>query len=204
MDRSTGKMRQPDPSQVDAVDALVVVDVQNAFVTGPDAVPEYARLLSRIEVLLASARSVGAPVIFLQNDGRPGAADEPVQPGWALYFSPDAHEKVVRKGKDSGFDGTDLDDILRAFGVRRIAICGLLSEMCVAATACAALERGYGVLLPHDAHATYDVPAGPGSERVPAMMAARAAEWSLGDEIRICASASEVRFALRDETSPVG
>lgn len=66
--------------------------------------------------------------------------------------------------------------------------------MCVAATARAALELGYGVLLPHDAHATYNVPAGPGSEEVPAAMAARAAEWSLGDEIVICVSSREVNF----------
>lgn len=68
--------------------------------------------------------------------------------------------------------------------------------MCVAATARAALELGYEVLLPHDAHATYNVPAGPGSEEVPAAMAARTAEWSLGDEIVICASSHEVNFIV--------
>jgi nicotinamidase-related amidase len=117
----------------------------------------------------------------------------------ALYFSPRSHETVVRKARDDGFDGTDLDGILTALGVRNIAICGVLSEMCVAATAREAMRLGYGVLLPHDAHATYDVPAGPGSESVPAAMAARAAEWSLGDEIRICASADEVRFVVRND-----
>lgn len=76
--------------------------------------------------------------------------------------------------------------------IKSLAICGVLSEMCVAATARAALELGYAVLVPHDAHATYDVPAGPGSNGVPAAMAARAAEWSLGDEIRICASVNEL------------
>jgi nicotinamidase-related amidase len=190
-------MQRQSPSEVEAVDALIVVDVQNAFVTGPDAVPAHARLISMVDVLLDQARSTGTPVIFLQNDGQPGAADEPFQPGWALYFSPRSDETVVRKRKDNGFDGTKLDQILAGLGLRSIAICGLLSEMCVAATARAALERGYGVLLPHDAHATYDVPAGPGSEGVPAVMAARAAEWSLGDEIRICASAWDVRFVGR-------
>jgi nicotinamidase-related amidase len=190
-------MQRQSPSQVEAVDALIVVDVQNAFVTGPDAVPAHARLISMVDVLLDQARSTGTPVIFLQNDGQPGAADEPFQPEWALYFSPRSDETVVRKRKDNGFDGTKLDQILAGLGLRSIAICGLLSEMCVAATARAALERGYGVLLPHDAHATYDVPAGPGSEGVPAVMAARAAEWSLGDEIRICASAWDVRFVGR-------
>ncbi|HEX8044518.1 isochorismatase family protein [Rhizobium sp.] len=191
-------MDEMQASQVEAVDGLIVVDVQNAFVTGPDAVPEHARLVVMVEVLLVAARSTGAPIIFLQNDGPPGAVDEPSRPGWALYFSPQLHETVVRKERDDGFDGTDLDEILAALDVRSVAICGVLSEMCVAATARAAMRLGYGVLLPHDAHATYDVPAGPGSESVPAAMAARAAEWSLGDEIRICASAGEVRFVTRE------
>jgi nicotinamidase-related amidase len=179
-------------------DALLVVDVQNAFVQGSEAVPGYATLLSTVEALLDRARSAWAPVIFLQNDGPAGALDEPFQVGWKLYFPPQSGEVVIRKTSDDGFDDTDLDAILTALGVRDIAICGMLSEMCVAATARAALRRGYGVLLPHDAHATYDVPTGPGSQGVPAAMAARAAEWSLGDEVRICASARDVRFAERN------
>ncbi|MCZ3380257.1 isochorismatase family protein [Rhizobium sp. AG207R] len=178
-------------------DVLLVVDVQNAFVEGPSAVPGHATLKAMIELLLDKARSAWAPVIFLQNDGPPGALDEPFQPGWKLHFPPLSGEVVIRKTEDDGFDGTDLDAILTAFGAKHLVICGVLSDMCVAATARAALERGYGVLLPHDAHATYDVPAGPGSQGVPAAMAARAAEWSLGDEIRICASAREVRFKQR-------
>ena len=175
-------------------DALVVVDVQSGFVQGPQAVPGHELLLSTITALLTQARNAGVPVVFLQNDGPPNAVDAPFQAGWELHFPLLAGERVVRKVGDDGFEDTDLDSILKASGVRDLAICGLLSDMCVAATARAALERGYGVLLPHDAHATYDIPAGPGSEGVPAVMAARAAEWSLGDEVRICASALDVSF----------
>ncbi|ASW05159.1 isochorismatase [Rhizobium sp. 11515TR] len=178
-------------------DALLVVDVQNAFVHGPSAVPGHAMLRSAVEALLDRARSAWTPVIFLQSDGPAGALDEPFQPGWKLHFPPLSGEVVIRKTEDDGFEGTDLDSILTAFGVKNLVICGVLSEMCVAATARGALERGYGVLLPHDAHATYDVPPGPGSQGVPAAMAARAAEWSLGDEIGIFASAREVRFKER-------
>ncbi len=136
-------------------------------------------------------------MIFLQNDGPAGALDEPFQPGWKLHFPALSGEVVIRKTEDDGFDGTDLNAILTAFGVKNLVICGVLSEMCVAATARGALERGYGVLLPHDAHATYDVPAGPGSQGVPAALASRTVEWSLGDGIRICASAGEVQFKER-------
>ncbi|OLL76450.1 Isochorismatase [Pseudonocardia sp. Ae168_Ps1] len=51
------------------------------------------------------------------------------------------------------------------------------------------------MVLPHTAHATYDVPPGPGpSEGVPAFLAARAAEWSLGDAIEIVADPTAVHF----------
>lgn len=188
---------EPMPTQT-TVDALIVVDMQMAFVTGPDAVPGHATLLPAVETLIEAARSAGAPVIVLQNDGATGTVDEPHQPGWELYFAPQPGEPMVRKTTDDGFEGTGLQDILDGAGVRSLAIAGVLSEMCVAATARSAMDLGYVVLLPHDAHATYDVPAGPGSEMVPAAMAARAAEWSLGDELRVCASASEVTFAARN------
>jgi nicotinamidase-related amidase len=181
-------------------DALIVVDVQVAFVTGIEAVPQHARLLTAIETLIALARAAQVPVIFLQNDGAPGTADEPHQPGWDLHFPPLAGECVVRKTADDGFDGTSLHDLLAASAVQSVALCGVLSEMCVAATARAALLRGYAVILPHDGHATYDVPPGPGgSAKVPANMAARAAEWSLGDEITITASVTDVRFSRPPE-----
>ncbi|MDS7968333.1 isochorismatase family protein [Acinetobacter sp. V117_2] len=180
--------------QNNSVNALIVVDVQKAFVLGNEAVPAAEQLLSSINILLSKARLARAPVIFLQNDGALDTVDEPFQWGWELFFPPQQGEIVLRKVNDNGFDGTPLQQILNESRVQTFAICGVLSEMCVAATARAALELGYGVLLPHDAHATYNVPAGPGSEEVPAAMAARAAEWSLGDEVVICASSHEVNF----------
>lgn len=193
-------MEQSD-SVEEMADALIVVDVQAAFVSGTEAVPDHVRLLKAIETLIASARTAKAPVIFLQNDGEPGAVDEPHQPGWALHYSPLSGESVVRKTADDGFDGTPLQELLVASGVQTVALCGVLSEMCVAATARAAMQRGYDVILPHDGHATYDVPPGPGgSAKVPASMAARAAEWSLGDGIVIPASVADVRFSrLREK-----
>lgn len=175
--------------------ALLVVDVQKGFVQGPGAVPGHTALLAALQNLLDRARAAQAPVIFLQNDGPAGAVDEPNTTGWALYFVPHEGEHVVRKREDDGFIGTPLHSLLTAKGARHIAVCGVLSEMCVAATARSAMQRGYGVILPHDCHATYDVPSGPGgSPLVPAAFAARAAEWALGDEIRVVPSAADVVF----------
>jgi streptothricin hydrolase len=185
------------PHTVDAVDALVIVDAQKAFLSGDGAVPAKDDLVRSLGDLLRRAREAGALVVHLQNDGPPGAVDEPDQLGWELYFSPAASDRevVIRKTKDDGFDGTSLAEHLGRHEVRRIAVGGVMSEMCVAATARTALARGLGVVLPHDAHATYNIGAAPGiSDEVPAAIASRVAEWSLGDEIEVVARTTDVEF----------
>lgn len=178
------------------VDALVVVDMQTAFLRGEHAVPHARTVVDQVDLLLAAARAAGALVVHLRNDGPAGAPDEPGTPGWELLRTPADGESVVAKSVDDGFEeDTGLESLLRDAGVERIAICGLLSEMCVAATARGALDRDFAVVLAHRAHGTNDVPAGPGrSPAVPAALAARAAEWSLGDEIEIVACAGDVTF----------
>jgi nicotinamidase-related amidase len=90
---------------------------------------------------------------------------------------------VVTKARDDGFEGTDLDALLRSRGAVRPCVVGIQSEMCVAGTARGALARGYEVVLPRDGHTTYDVPADGAAPGVPAALVARVAEWSLGDEV---------------------
>ncbi|MEW2434015.1 isochorismatase family protein [Streptomyces caniferus] len=189
------------------VEALLLVDLQSAFVAGGEAVPDAARVLDRSRDLLARARAAGALVVHLQNDGAPGTVDEPHAPGWRLHlpvaFGP--RESVVRKTGDDGFDGTPLGALLADAGVGALTLCGVLSEMCVSATARTALARDFRVVLPHDAHATYDVPAAPGiGESVPAALASRAAEWALGDDAEIVARAAEVTFTAARPGSGTG
>ncbi|MFC7310427.1 isochorismatase family protein [Streptomyces monticola] len=181
----------------DAVEALIVVDIQSAFVTGDGAVPSAAPLLVRIEDLIGRARDSGALVVHLQNDGPDGAPDEAGTPGWELHFPVEQgpREVTYRKTEDDGFAETELGAFLEKHGVRSVAVCGVMSEMCVGATARTALARGYRVVLPHDAHGTYDIPAAPGiSDLVPAPMVSRVAEWALGDEVEIVAHAAAVTF----------
>ncbi|MEU2021017.1 isochorismatase family protein [Streptomyces sp. NPDC016469] len=184
------------------VQALIVVDVQKDGVAGPGAVPAAGVLLDRTAGLLARARRAGAVVVHLQNDGAPGAGDEPYTPGWALHLPVVAgpRESVIRKTRDDGFAGTPLGAVLTEAGVGALAVCGVMSEMCVQATARTALELGYRVVLPHDAHATHDVPAAPGiSPAVPAAVVSRVAAWAISADADVTAPASAVRF-----TAPPG
>ncbi|MCZ4119704.1 isochorismatase family protein [Streptomyces sp. H39-S7] len=179
------------------VESLIVVDLQSAFVSGEGAVPAAERLVERTTDLIARARKDGALIVHLQNDGADGAEDEPHTPGWELHHPIEAGpaEVVIRKPKDDGFDGTSLGVLLADAGVRALAVCGVMSEMCVQATARTALARGYRVVLPHDAHATQDIPAAPGiSEGIPAATVSRVAEWALGSGAEVIAHAADVTF----------
>ncbi|MEU2793272.1 isochorismatase family protein [Streptomyces sp. NPDC007100] len=184
-------------SGVRPAEALIVVDAQSAFFGGEEAVPHAAAVQERIEDLLDRARAAEALIVHLQNDGAPGMSDETGTKGWELHLPvvPGPREVVIRKTEDDGFHETPLGGLLTGSGVRSLVVCGVMSEMCVLATARAALEREYRVVLPHDAHGTYDIPPAPGeTEGVPAAMASRVAEWALGDEVEVIAYAKDVPF----------
>jgi nicotinamidase-related amidase len=174
------------------VSALLVIDAQMNLLDGPTAVPSAVEMTARVAALLAAARNAGALVVHLQNDGRPGARDEPGSPGWAIHpaVEPRSDEPLLRKRGDDGFEGTHLEALLRQAGVRRFAVVGLLSEMCVSATIRAAFARGFEVLLVRGAHATYDL------QEIPAEVVSRVAEHALGDHLELSDS-SAVAFVPR-------
>lgn len=138
--RSVSAMGNP------VADALIVVDLQCGLLTGPGAIPDADGVLAAAHCLIQSARDSGALVVHVQNDGTEGAADEPGAPGWALAVEPSATEPVIRKQDDDAFAGTGLEMVLRDHGAASVAICGVQSEMCVAATARAAMHRGLVVV----------------------------------------------------------
>ena len=146
-------------------------------------------VIDRLATLLAAARIAGVPVIYLQNDGAPGSIDERETAGWFIHprITPKPDELVLRKTRDDGFEGTKLETALAREHVTRLAVAGLLSEMCVSATVRGALTRGIEVVLVHDAHGTYNL------DDIPASVVSRVAEHALGDEVEIV-NAAAVRF----------
>ena len=49
-----------------------------------------------------------------------------------------------------GFLGTDLHEYLQSRGIKRLLLAGLLTSVCVQATACSAFVRGYRLELVED------------------------------------------------------
>ena len=172
------------------VETPMMIDVQVGLLEGAAAVPQASRLVQQLSRLLRAARAANVPIIHLQNDGTPGEIDEPGESGWIIHplLAPLGGRTLIRKIHDDGFDGTELNQVLTSLRVGCLAIAGLLSEMCVSATARTALARGFEVVLVTDAHGTYDL------DDIPHQVVSRVAEHALGDELRL-ATTEEVVFS---------
>jgi len=143
------------------MDALLVIDVQQAMFADPELQPYQGReVVARIQGLIEQARAHGKPVFFVQHDGGPGDAFDRDGPGFAYCaeLTPQAGDPVVVKRHCSSFQGTDLDGQLRAAGVRHLVVCGMQTEYCVDTTVRAAFEHGYQITLVSDCHTTFDAP----------------------------------------------
>jgi nicotinamidase-related amidase len=139
--------------------ALLVIDMQTGFddpAWGPRNNPDAEANVAR---LIATWRSVGAPVIHIHHDsphpsghfrsGTPGHAAKP-------EAQPRDGERVYRKSVNSAFIGTRLEDDLRMLGIGTLAIVGLTTNHCVSTTARMAGNLGFDTFIAADATATFD------------------------------------------------
>jgi ureidoacrylate peracid hydrolase len=169
--------------QIDSIDpartAMIVVDMQNDFVAAgaPMETPAARAMVPRLAEALKSCRDSGVRVIFTAHVHRRDGSDmglfddmhPPIASRSALVdgtkgvdiypdLAPAPGEHVIKKHRYSGFFGTDLDIVLREWGVDTVIISGTTTENCCHATARDAMFRNYRVVFLSDATATYDYP----------------------------------------------
>jgi len=169
--------------QVDVIDpqktAMIVVDMQNDFVAPGAAieVPAARAMVPKLVEALKVCRDSQIKVIYTAHVHRRDGSDmglfddlhPPIAnrdalvegtPGADIYpdLRPAPGEHVIKKHRYSGFFGTDLDMILREWGVDTVIISGTSTENCCHATARDAMFRNYRVIFLSDATTTYDYP----------------------------------------------
>ncbi len=81
----------------------------------------------------------------------------------------------------SGFEGTDMDERLKALGVKRLFVGGLATDYCVLSTVKDALKSGYRVYLLLDAIKAVDVNPGDGEKAIEEMKSLGAIPVTLKD-----------------------
>jgi nicotinamidase-related amidase len=140
--------------------ALLVIDAQDSFKVGDRWERRNNRDFERnVDRLVQSFRDAGLPVFyFLHTD-----ADDHFRPGSPYvklmdFLSPRPEEPVLTKNTRNCFTSTNLQDLLRERGVRRLAVTGIQMEQCCETTTRLAADLGYDVDFVIDATMTFPIP----------------------------------------------
>ena len=145
--------------------ALILIDIQNDYFPGGkfELVAPLAAA-QRAYLLLQCFRESAGHHVHIQH-----VSDEPD----ATFFIPgdrgtDIHdsvahfegEPIVYKHHPNSFLETNLHKLLQSWEIGRVVITGMMTHMCVDATARAAADLGYDVIVASDACATRDLKFG--------------------------------------------
>jgi nicotinamidase-related amidase len=136
--------------------ALLIIDVQRALCSGPEAAFAIDGVLDRINGLGREARAAGAPVVVIQHEDEEALRFD--TPGWQLAdgLVIASEDLRIHKRTPNSFHNTPLHALLQDRQVDRLVICGLQTDFCVDTTVRQALPLGYRVVLAADAHSTID------------------------------------------------
>lgn len=151
--RSGAALPKPEPAMSNAIlpsasrRALIVIDVQNEYVTGnlPIEYPPVDASLANIGRAIDAAHAAGVPVIVVQHVAPAGAPIfAPGTDGVALHpvvaDRPYAH--LIVKAQASSFAGTDLAAWLDTHGIDTLAVAGYMTHNCNASTVYHAAHAG--------------------------------------------------------------
>lgn len=139
--------------------ALVVIDVQNEYVTGGLLIehPPVQDSLRHIGLAMDAAHAAGIPVIVVQNRA---PATAPLfahgSDGWQLHevVSSRHRDHLVEKSLPGALAETDIARWTRQRGINTLSLVGYMTQNCVASTAVEALHQGFAVEFLEDASGT--------------------------------------------------
>ncbi|SCY60655.1 isochorismatase family protein [Alkaliphilus peptidifermentans] len=123
--------------------ALLIIDVQEAFIGQRRGEQGYSNTFEYINETAALFRKAHKPVIIVRDIE--GGDDENFQNVKELNVE-DSDIEVLKEFSNS-FWRTNLEEILKERNVDFVVLCGNAAEHCVLATYNGADERGYGVAM---------------------------------------------------------
>jgi len=162
------------------VAALIVVDVQNDFVSpegsagkrGED-VSAALTMVPNLLRLINEARRVGLTVVYIRTthsewtdtpswiyrNSQKSGLNTCREGTWGAEFydgiAPLPSERVVIKHRYSAFINTDLNTVLKARNIQSVLVCGVATNVCVETSAREAFVRDYYVVVARDGTAAY-------------------------------------------------
>ncbi|PXX89615.1 cysteine hydrolase [Marinobacter vulgaris] len=144
--------------------ALIMIDCQNTYREGIMKLEGVEEALEEARKLLEKARAEGVPVFHIRHDSGPGSPYDVNDRIGAIadIVAPKEGEPVITKNFPNSFVQTDLDEQLKAKGVKNIILAGFMTHMCVNSTAHGGFNLGYAPTVVASATATRPLQAANG------------------------------------------
>jgi nicotinamidase-related amidase len=145
--------------------ALVIIDIQKDYFPGGkmELVGSEAAA-DRAHELLCAFRDSGEPVVHVQHvwdsDDAPFFAPDTTGVEFYPTLLPQPDERHIVKHHANAFLETPLAEELRRIGASDVVICGMMTSMCVDASARAAADLGFSPSIAADACAAPNLPSG--------------------------------------------
>ncbi len=148
--------------------ALVLIDVQQAFLDPRLGERNNPEAESNIARLLAAWRTSGRPIRHVVHDSvEPNSLLRPESPGNAIHplAAPHGAEPIYRKHVNSAFIGTTLEHDLHNDSIDTLVLVGLTTNHCISTTARMAGNLGFTTYVVSDATAAFARPTLDGTLR---------------------------------------
>jgi nicotinamidase-related amidase len=142
----------------DKKEALVIVDVQKAFDDKKWGERNNLNAEENISKILQLWRNKGWLVIHIQHTSdNPNSIFHPKNDGFAIkeIVEPIDKEVIIKKRVNSGFIGTNLEELLKENEVTKVVITGLTTPHCVSTTTRMSGNLGFDTYLISDATAAF-------------------------------------------------
>ncbi|MFC7401619.1 cysteine hydrolase family protein [Citricoccus sp. GCM10030269] len=155
--------------------AVLVIDMQNGFVHPEGSLPQAGlgqpntpQVIAENAALLEEARRAGLPVIYTRHVYRADFIDMPERNRRDIPLDPpplvkgswdgDVHDDVqpmpgdniIDKNRYDAFLYTDLEVVLRALGVKRLLVTGVVTSICVESTVRSGHQRDFEMFVASD------------------------------------------------------
>ncbi|WP_226659306.1 cysteine hydrolase family protein [Pseudalkalibacillus hwajinpoensis] len=139
--------------------ALLIIDVQNRMFQRGASVYHDAKLLYNLKKLIASAKSEGIPVFYIQHETN-GQHLQRYSYDWKLhpFLTVEKDDVIIQKTAPDSFYHTTLEEQLHLKGIKHLLIAGIQTEVCIDTTCRSAQSRGFSTSLIGDAHSTWHTP----------------------------------------------
>jgi nicotinamidase-related amidase len=150
--------------------ALLVIDMQRYFLEphAPAYLEDGPAIIPSIKKIINKFREEGRPVIFTRHAHKRGESTGQMGKWWnnklpwdgdeyselINVLKPRENEPVITKTRYSAFEQTGLNDFLKQRKVDTLAVCGVMTHLCVETTIRHAFMLDYQPILVEDACAS--------------------------------------------------